>query len=117
MSDKKILISTCAGSSDVGELAYRVMRKLAKDGLGRTNCLAGVGAHVNGFVENAKTAEFTVAIDGCPTSCARKVLEHVGAKTQSFVITEMGYAKGKTEVTDEAVNDIAAKIADEINKQ
>ncbi len=104
------LIYPCSGCADVGEIADNAARKLSRDNFGKMTCLAGVGARIPGFIESAKGADENITIDGCPVACARKTLECVGVKPSSFVLTEMGLAKGKTPVTAEAVKDICAKI-------
>jgi len=64
------------------------------------------------FIDAAKKANQVVVIDGCPVGCAEKVLEHVELSPVSYVLTQMGLEKGKTEV----INEICDKIkADFIN--
>jgi uncharacterized metal-binding protein len=103
------LIYTCSGGADVGEIADHVARKLRDSGYGKINCLSGVGAHISGFVESAKNAE-NITIDGCPMACGRKIFEHAGIACRSYVLTEMGLAKGKTPVTSEIVDKIVREI-------
>ena len=110
------LIYSCSGASDVGEIADRVARKLRNEGFGKMTCLASIGAHLSGFVESAKGAEENITIDGCPSACARKNLEHIGVKPKSYVLTEMGLEKGKTGVNTRIVNEISGRIKDEIER-
>jgi uncharacterized metal-binding protein len=104
------LIYACSGCSDVGEVADRVGRKLSKDGFGKMACLAGVGAQISGFVESAKGSDENIVIDGCPVACAKKVIEHTGAVSKNYILTEMGLTKGKTEVTNEVIELVCRKI-------
>jgi uncharacterized metal-binding protein len=105
------LIYSCSGAANTGEMADQISRKLAKEGYGNMTCLASVGAHISGFIESAKSAEENITIDGCPTACAKKILEHIGVTpTQSYVLTGMGVEKGKTPVTEEISNEISNKI-------
>jgi len=68
------------------------------------------------FIDAAKKANQVVVIDGCPVGCAEKVLEHVELSPVSYVLTQMGLEKGKTEVTPKVINEICDKIkADFIN--
>ena len=108
---KTKLVYACSGAADVGEIADKAARKLSKDGFGKLTCLAGVGAHLSGFIESAKAAGENIAIDGCPVACAKKNLEHVGVTPKSYILTEMGLVKGKTPATQEVVNDICVKIS------
>jgi len=107
------LIYSCSGAADVGEAADRVTRKLGKTEFGRMYCLPAIGAHLSDFVETAKAADLNITIDGCPVACARKSLEHIGVTPKSYVLTEMGLVKGKTQVTEEVIDDMFEKIANE----
>jgi uncharacterized metal-binding protein len=88
------LIFACSGSSNVGQLTNSVALRLARDGHGKMSCLAGVGAHLSGFVVPAKDCERLVVLDGCEQRCALKTLEHVDAKPHVHIsLTEHGFAK------------------------
>jgi uncharacterized metal-binding protein len=106
-----VLIFSCSGGSDVGELSDRVARKMAKCGKAKMFCLSGVGAHILGMIESTKAANKIIAIDGCPVSCSKKTLEHTGFKVMAFNLKDMGFEKGKTKVNDESIGKAAAKIA------
>lgn len=97
------LIYSCSGGADVGALSDRIARKLAKEGYGKMSCLAGVSADISGFVTSARDAECNITIDGCPLRCAAKNFENRGIKPVSFVLTELGFEKGKTEVSENTV--------------
>ncbi len=83
----EILIFSCAGSSNVGQIANQAAIKLAQDGVGRYFCLAGIGGHVSGMIESTKAGKMLIAIDGCPVACAKKTLEHAGFQIQEHVQT------------------------------
>jgi uncharacterized metal-binding protein len=83
----EILIFSCAGSSNVGQIANQAAIKLAQGGAGRYFCLAGIGGHVSGMIESTKAGKMLIAIDGCPVACAKKTLEHAGFKIQEHVLT------------------------------
>jgi uncharacterized metal-binding protein len=83
----EILIFSCAGSSNVGQIANQAAIKLAEAGVGRYFCLAGIGGHVSGMIESTKAGKMLIAIDGCPVSCAKKTLEHAGFQIQEHVQT------------------------------
>ncbi len=90
----EILIFSCSGSSNVGQIANRAALKLTQDGVGRMYCLSGIGGHVSGMIESTKAAKMIVGIDGCPVACAQKILEHAGFKANEYVqVTEMGIEK------------------------
>ncbi len=106
-------VFACSGAADVGEVADRAARKLARDGVARMFCLAGLGGDVSGIVESTKGADAILALDGCSVACARKGLERHGLSEFAHVMaTDCGFAKGKTPVTDEAVTKVAAAGAE-----
>ncbi len=83
----EILIFSCAGSSNVGQIANQAAIKLAQAGVGRYFCLASIGGHVGGMIESTKAGKMLIAIDGCPVSCAKKTLKHAGFQIQEHVQT------------------------------
>lgn len=98
---KTMVVFTCSGAADVGELADRAARKLSKETCVNMGCLAGVGGNLSGFIASANGADLTIAIDGCPVSCASKTLETHGVKKfKHLKVTDCGFVKGKTAVTD-----------------
>ena len=108
-----ILVFPCSGSSDVGELSDRIARKMTKEGIAKMFCLAGIGAHIEGMIESAKSAGRIISIDGCPVSCSKKTLEHAGFKPESYNLKDYGFQKGKTAVDDGAVEKMIKYISKE----
>lgn len=104
------LIYSCSGAADVGEITDRVARALRREGFGQGSCIAGVGAGIPGYVQSAKGADENITIDGCPVACARKTLENIGITPTSYVVTEMGFKKGSTHVTPEAIETVYNNI-------
>ena len=109
-SNENVLITSCAGASDVGFLSDRVARMLSVAGRGSIYCLAGVGAQIPSFVKGAKQAGKNIVVDGCPVKCGKKILDNLDIPCDSFVITELGYKKGGTGMSDETVKDAFNKI-------
>jgi len=103
-------IFSCSGGSDVGGLSERIARALAKGGVGRMYCLAGIGAAVPGMLETAKGACSHITIDGCPVNCAKKILEQAGFSPRAFNLKDLGYEKGKTSVDDATVDAAIVKM-------
>ncbi len=90
----EILIFSCAGSSNVGQIANQAAVRLAQEGIGRYFCLAGIGGHVSGMIESTKAGKMLIAIDGCPVGCAKKTLEHTGFNIDEYVqVTDLGIEK------------------------
>jgi uncharacterized metal-binding protein len=93
-ASRKTMIYTCSGGSNVGQLSNEVAKALAMSGKGKFACLAGVGAHSDSFVNNARNAQTVIVIDGCSSRCAAKTLEHAGiGPSISIVITDLGFKK------------------------
>jgi uncharacterized metal-binding protein len=113
------LIFSCAGSSNVGQIANRAAIKLTQDDLGRYFCLAGIGGHVPGMIESTKAGKMIVAIDGCPVACAKKTLEHTGFNIDEHVqVTGLGIEKNHNFDLDSAdVGKVADHLAARISKR
>lgn len=86
-SGGKVLLFACSGGSNVGQISNDAAKLLDQLGAGSMYCLVGVGAKLPGFVENARTADTTVALDGCEVACAKKALEAVGVHPHVHVTT------------------------------
>ncbi|MCL6611151.1 MAG: putative zinc-binding protein [Peptococcaceae bacterium] len=90
----EILIFPCSGGSNVGQIANQAGVDLTRAGVGKLYCLAGIGGHLDSFIESAKAARRIVAIDGCQACCAKKTLEHAGFNvTDHVVATDLGIKK------------------------
>jgi uncharacterized metal-binding protein len=90
----KALIFACSGCSNVGQLSNDLAIKLTREGYGKMSCLAGVGAHISGFVVSAKDSQRLVAIDGCDLHCALKVLQHAESNPHlHLTLTDRGFVK------------------------
>lgn len=100
------LIYSCSGAADVGEMADRAVRALRREGFAQSSCIAGIGAGIPGYIQSARGADVNIVVDGCPMGCGRKILENNGVTPVSFVVTEMGFKKGKTQVTPEAIETV-----------
>ena len=104
------VVFACSGAADVGKIADLSARKLTDDGVGKMSCLAGVGGRVKPLMEITKAAKVILVIDGCPLHCGRNTLEQAGFKAfEHLCLADIGLAKGKTPVTDEAVARVAGQ--------
>jgi len=115
----EILIFSCAGSSNVGQIANQAAIKLAQSGVGRYFCLAGIGGHVSGMIESTKAGKMLIAIDGCPVACAKKTLEHAGFQIDEYVqTTDLGIEKNHEYSLDPAnVGRVSDHIASLVSKR
>jgi len=115
-SPSEILIFTCSGSSNVGQVANQAAVDLQQEGVGKMLCLAGIGGHVSGMIASAQSAKRLAGIDGCAVACTKKTMEHVGLNLTDYVmITALGYEKAPHNgiVKKEAVQ----RVKDELKKQ
>lgn len=88
------LILACAGAANTGQMTYRLALELTREGRGNLFCLAGIGAHLSGFVVSARDAEEMLVLDGCALACASKNLEQADIPVRNhFIITELGVKK------------------------
>ena len=105
------LVYACSGAANTGLLADQVMRALNRDGVADSSCLAAMGADLSGFLESARSGTMNIVIDGCKVSCGRRIFEKHGIACQQYVMTDFGVEKGKTKITGDLIESIAAGIA------
>lgn len=73
------------------------------------NCLALIAIDNKPLIEAFKTANVLV-MDGCPVDCGRKIMESAGLTNFNHLrLTDLGYEKGKTAITEATVQAIYAK--------
>jgi len=90
----EVLILSCSGGSNVGQLANETAKRLSNQGIGEIYCLAGIGGHIGGFAEATHEIRKVVVIDRCPVHCAKKTLEHTDCPvTVHVVVTDLGIRK------------------------
>lgn len=110
-----VLIFSCAGGANVGQLSNAAAVRLDQEGLGIVFCLAGVGGHVEGIVQKTKEAGCTVVIDGCQMGCAKETLDHIGVAPNCYlVVTELGIEKNRDlELCEEEVQRVVEAVKSE----
>jgi len=90
----KVLILSCSEGSNVGQLAKETAKRLSSQGIGEIYCLAGIGGHIDGFVESTHEVRKVVVVDGCPVHCGKKTLEQADCPiTIHVVVTDFGIRK------------------------
>ncbi|MBF0528081.1 MAG: putative zinc-binding protein [Deltaproteobacteria bacterium] len=95
-TERSLMILSCSGGSNVGQLANQAAVELTQEGFGKMFCLAGIGGQLQGFVQSAKDVEAMVAIDGCEVGCAKATLAAAGVPLKNhLVLTELGLTKNK----------------------
>lgn len=109
------LIFACSGAADVGAVSDLAARQLTKDGLGKMFCTAGIGGRVSGIMKTTEAADKVLALDGCPLDCVKNSLEQAGfSGFEHLRVTDLGMEKGKTEVTDAAIETTCKAAADKL---
>jgi uncharacterized metal-binding protein len=104
------LIFACSGGSDTPELGDRAARKLRDEKIGKMYCLSGIGGNVDLIIENTRAAGCRLLIDGCDTACGKKTMERAGITDFLYMqVTDLGFEKGSTAVTEENIERVAAK--------
>jgi len=102
-------VVSCSGASDLGQLSDLVARKLRDNKVRKMNCLGMVAIGNQPLIEAFKSANVLV-IDGCPVDCGRKIMEKAGvSEFHHLRLTDLGYQKGKTAVTEERLHEIYEK--------
>lgn len=103
------MVLACSGACDLGQVTDWVARKLRDNGVRKMNCLAVVGAGIELSIEAFKPKNILM-LDGCPTSCGKRILDKYGFTDYKHLrITDLGYKKGQTPVTNEVVNAVYEK--------
>jgi len=93
---KKKLVLSCSGAANVGFLAHRAAVELVEEGFARPFCLAGIGAHLKGFLKAAADSS-NIIIGGCSVACGKTILEHASIPVAlHLVITDLGIEKKMT---------------------
>jgi uncharacterized metal-binding protein len=102
MAEENALLLTCSGASNVGQMSHQAVVELAQEGFGKFFCLAGIGAHLDKFVQSAKNNPEVIVIDGCPVGCAKRIAEHAEVPISKYlVVTKQGVEKNHTLKTKE----------------
>lgn len=105
-SDAPVLIFCCSGGSNVGQIANQAAVKLDVENVGKIFCLAGVGGHVESFIESSR---------GSRTICLLTVVRlHDIPISEYIVVTDLGIKKSHD--FNLAQQDIA-RVCDEVKNR
>ncbi|HRZ91056.1 MAG TPA: putative zinc-binding protein, partial [Spirochaetia bacterium] len=61
--------------------------------------------------QSAQSATRNIVLDGCPVACGAKIFQKAGIPFQHHILTEYGVEKGKTPITGDVIEDVAARVA------
>ena len=102
-SEKKVLIFSCSGAANVGEIADEACRRLMFDGKGEMYCLNGLGGQIDEFVDKTRAADVVLLVDGCDKACGKTVMDGCGIEDFRYVrVTDLGIEKAKPKRAEEA---------------
>lgn len=102
-------VVSCSGASDLGQLSDVLARKLRDNKVRKVNCLTLIAIEDESLINAFKKAN-VLAIDGCTKDCAKKILEKAGIENFNHLrLTDLGYQKGKTPITENVINEAYAK--------
>ncbi len=94
--EQQIMLLSCSGGSNVGQLANQAAVELTQEGYGKMFCLAGIGGRLSGFMQSTKDVPTMVSIDGCQVGCAKAILELAEVPVKHYlVLTDEGIEKNK----------------------
>ncbi len=79
------LVYSCSGCSSAAQLANTLALRLDRDGEAQMSCIAGVGADLPNFVQQATSGRPILALDGCPLACVRNTLKRHGVQPDRYV--------------------------------
>lgn len=103
----------CACGSNVGELSYKIAKKLQDTGFLNMESTAKITAGIEKTINDAKQSN-VIALDGCGLCCAKKALATKDIISKSIIITNMNVIKGKTEVSEQLIDKLANRIKEDL---
>jgi uncharacterized metal-binding protein len=107
------LVITCSGVADVGYISDQIARKLSRNKKRKMSCLALFATCPEEKIDEFKTRSILV-IDGCNEDCGKKVMKQRGISDYNYLrITDLGFEKGKTPITQEIIQKIHQKLCDD----
>lgn len=109
-----VLLFPCSGGSNVGQIANQAAVELTREKVGKLFCLAGVGGHIQSFIESCKGNRIVV-IDGCPLACGKAIFDHAELPVSDYVVVT-GLDIKKSHDFDLSPDDIA-KVCGEVKRR
>lgn len=85
-NETDMMVLACSGGSSPGLLSNQAALELAREGFGKLGCLAGIGGGIDSIIQEAKSIETIIVIDGCGIACGKACLEMAGVPFKHHVI-------------------------------
>lgn len=79
------LVYSCSGCSSAAQLTNTLALRLDRDGEAQMSCIAGVGADLPNFVQQATSDRPILALDGCPLACTLNSLKRHGVAPDRYM--------------------------------
>lgn len=103
----QVLIFSCSGGADTGELSDQAAREMTRQGIGKMFCLAGIGGEISGILASTRAASEILVIDGCAFDCAKKILNLAGiTEFEHLCLSDLGFEKGNSPVSGEGIEKV-----------
>jgi uncharacterized metal-binding protein len=114
----KVVIATCYGAANTGQIAGAVATELVKENEDyHLVCLPAVAIDKDTGLQKIEKAKLLVVIEGCPVSCCAKIVEeHSGRKPdiRLEMVEDFGVKKSSVLDFDENVKE---RIKEEVKKR
>lgn len=102
----ELVVFACSGACDLGQVTDLVARKLRDNKVRKMNCLAVVGAGIEKSIIEFKKMNILM-LDGCPIDCGKRILDEHGFSEYNYLrVTDAGYKKGQTPVTEDVIDSV-----------
>ena len=90
----KILVLSCSGASNMGQLANQAAVEMVQENFGHMLCTAAVGARQKAAVDLVRNSAIVLTINGCTSRCVDRILRDINrTDVRSVTITDLGIAK------------------------
>ncbi len=91
---KKPIVYSCSGCSNLAQMAHNISLNLDSDGIAEMSCISGVVGQVQPIMELAKSGRSIIVIDGCELGCTMSCLETSGLSASHYYkISDLGFVK------------------------
>ena len=117
-SQGDILVFTCSGAANVGQVANQAAVDLQQEGFSKMLCLAAIGGNVSSMIAMAQAGKQVVGIDGCPVACTQKTMERAQLSlTHHIVVTGLGFKKAAFSGTieEDMLNTVKQTVRDKVS--
>ncbi|NDV27452.1 hypothetical protein FMR86_12370 [Desulfovibrio sp. JC010] len=105
------MVVSCSGGSGSGQAANSLAVELNRSGFAKMVCLAGIGAGLDEYIDEADKVRDLIVIDGCSKGCSQIMLKKMGIEpVHNFCLTEMGVECPVTEVDPAMLEELRKKI-------